>query len=131
MLHKIVLNKSDIIKCIIKILSIALFSFFTLSVLFIITAVIISKINFSYSSLLPVTAIILALISALNGFLISRWFKINGVVWGVLAGIIILLFIVIASVYYNVFALSSTMLIKASITIISGAIGGIIGVNIN
>ena len=131
LLQKIIINKSNIIKFTVKFLSVSLLCFFICSILFCLTAAIVSKLNFSYEILYPVIAIILAVSAFLNGFIISRWYKENGLIYGILAGFTILIILIIFSLKYSLFSLSSHFLTKTITVIVSGAIGGIIGVNTN
>ena len=94
-------------------------------------AIIVSKINISFDVLYPATAVVLGLSAALNGFVLSRWFKENGLLWGVLAALITVAVLTLISLYYASYTISVTYLTKASIIILSGAAGGIIGVNTN
>jgi len=131
LLQKILFDKSDILKTVIKFLLISLFCFITVTILLCITALVISRINFSYEILTPIVAAVLALTAVFDGFLISRWFKENGLIWGVLSGLIIILLLLIFSLKYNTFEISSQLITKSLVTITAGAIGGIIGVNTN
>ena len=131
MLQKIFLNKTDTIKIILKILFITLFCVCTVLFLFAITAFVISKTDFSYNILFYAITAILAVSSAFCGFVISKQFKENGLIWGVFAGIVISLFIVVLGIIYNGFIFTSSLFTKIIITVISGAAGGIIGVNTN
>ena len=112
MFQKIIFNKTDYLKAFFKIFIIILFSFTTLIVLFILTSIAVSKINFSYKSLLPVTAVILSVNSTFNGFVTSRLFKENGLIWGILAGIITLAIVIIISIYYGIFSFTPILFIK-------------------
>ena len=131
LLQKIMFDKSAVIKMFCRLFIISLFCFFSAAVLMFISAFVLSKINFSYEMLLPVTAVILAVSATFDGFVISRWYKENGLIWGILAGIILICIIVFYSVLYDTFCISAQLFIKAVVAITSGAIGGIIGVNTN
>ena len=131
MLQRIIFDKSDVIKIICKILIIFLLCFVTTAVLFCTAAAIIANVNFSYDILPAVTASILAFSAFADGFLISRWNKANGMIWGISAGIIITVILVAVSVKCGMISLSGQLIVKSLINMSAGAIGGIIGVNTN
>ena len=131
LLQRIIFDKSDVIKIICKILIIFLLCFVTTAVLFCTAAAIIANVNFSYDILPAVTASILAFSAFADGFLISRWNKENGMIWGISAGIIITVILVAVSVKCGMISLSGQLIVKSLINMSAGAIGGIIGVNTN
>ena len=124
-------SKTDILKLILKILFISAFCIGTVLFLFVAVAVIISKVDTSYDILFPVITAILSVSAVFCGFTISRWFKENGLIWGILAGIIISVFIISTCLIYGSLDLTTALFTKIIVTVISGAVGGIIGVNIN
>ena len=130
-MQRIIFDKSDVIKIICKILIIFLLCFVTTAVLFCTAAAIIANVNFSYDILPAVTASILAFSAFADGFLISRWNKENGMIWGISAGIIITVILVAVSVKCGMISLSGQLIVKSLINMSAGAIGGIIGVNTN
>ena len=131
LLCKFVFNKSDIFRLILRLTIIVVLCCFTFFALMAASASVLCRVDFSYSILPVVTGGIMAVSSAFNGFVISRWYKENGIIWGLIAGAAMLFMIVLLSVQNSIFAFSSVMLLKAATVLISGAIGGIIGVNIN
>lgn len=131
MLYKFAFNKSDIFKFIFRMIVVTVLCCFTVFVFMSIVAIIICRVDFSYEIMPPVTAAIMALATAFNGFVISRWHKEKGMICGIVAAVVTLLMFVIIALYNNTFALSTAMLLKVAIMLISGAIGGITGVNIN
>ena len=131
LLQRIIFDKSDVIKIICKILIIFLLCFVTTAVLFCTAAAIIANVNFSYDILPAVTASILSFSAFADGFLISRWNKENGMIWGFLAGTIITVILVAVSVKCGTISPSGQLIVKSLINMSAGAIGGIIGVNTN
>ena len=131
MLQRIIFDKSDVIKMICKIFIIFLLCFVTTAVLFCAASAIIANVNFSYDILPAVTASILAFSAFVDGFLISRWNKENGMIWGILAGIIITVILVAVSIKFKTISPSGQLIIKSLINMSAGAIGGILGVNTN
>ena len=95
------------------------------------TAFIITKTDFSYELLNPVTSAISAVSSFVCGFMISRWFKEKGLFCGIFAALVLSLFLCILSLYYSSFEISRMFVIKTSIIFVSGSAGGITGVNTN
>ena len=89
------------------------------------------KFDFSYTILPLLTTIISGISAAFNGFVISNIHKQNGLFWGIFAGLVVVLCLLIISVSLNYFSLSLNTLVKFVIILISGAIGGILGVNVN
>ena len=131
MLQRIIFDKSDVIKIICKIFIVFIICFATATILFCIAAIIISGINFSYDILPAVTASILAFSAFADGFLISRWNKENGLLWGVLVGIIVTAILIAISFKCGTISPSGQLIVKSLINMFAGAIGGIIGVNTN
>lgn len=130
-MRNFIINKSDMAKTIFRFIFIAVICFFTVLILFSFTALIISKINFSYEILTPVITLILCISAFTDGFLISRWQKENGLFWGISAGTAILLIVCIAALLFDSLCISSLLFTKSVSLITGGAIGGILGVNIN
>ena len=131
MLRNFAVNKSDILKLIFRSIFCLIICLFTVSLLLAVAAFFISKINFSYEHLLPLTAFICGVSAFADGFLISRWQKENGMFWGIFAALLIITVICLFSVYYRNFSFSSVLFLKTIIALTAGAIGGILGVNVN
>jgi len=125
------IGKADNIKNIFKIIFLVLFCIAVVLVMFIISSFVISKTDFSYQTLNTFTSAILAVSAALSGFVISRWFKENGLILGVFSGLIISFFVIALAIVFKTLNFNPVFITKLIITIISGAAGGIIGVNIN
>lgn len=130
MLYKF-MSGSNQIKNILKIVSIILFCFATLILFFCTTALIVSKINFSYDILSSAITVILGITSFFNGFILSKLFKENGLFWGIFAGIATIIILIVFALIFDTLSFSTTFFTKIIVILCSGAIGGIIGVNIN
>ena len=130
-MQNISISRYDIFKVVLRFILIAFLCILTSSAGLYVVAVIISKVNFSYNILYPITTASLGLSAALNGFILSRLFQEKGLLWGVFAAIITVVSLTIISVLYGSFALSVTYLTKASVIFLSGAVGGITGINTN
>ena len=126
-----IFNKADTFKVVVKFILFALFCICSLLLLLSIAAIAITKIDFTYGALDPVTSAIVAVSSVFSGFVTSRVFKENGLIWGISAGIVISVFIIAAAVYTSSFKISTVLLTKLVIALIAGAMGGILGVNTN
>ena len=130
-LQRFFTGNADNIKIVTKLISSVVICILTLTFLFSISAVIISKTDFSYQILPTLTAVILGIAAVLDGFVISKISKENGLFWGIFAGILILITVISASLLQKTFNVNTNLIIKSIITIIAGAIGGIAGVNSN
>lgn len=126
-----ILNKADTFKVVVKFILFALFCICGLLLFLSVAAMAITKIDFAYNALDPVTSAIVAISAIFSGFVTSRLFKENGLIWGVSAGVVISVFIIAAALYTDSFKISSTLLTKIVISLVAGAMGGILGVNTN
>ena len=126
-----IFNKADTFKVVVNFILFALFCICSLLLLLSVAAIAITKIDFAYSALDPVTSAIVAISAAFSGFVASRLFKENGLIWGISAGIVISAFIIAAALYTDSFKISSVLLTKIVISVVAGAMGGILGVNTN
>lgn len=131
MLSNFISSKEYTLKIIGKVLSLMLFCFITVLLFFLIAAFVITKTDFSYEMLATITTILLSAAAFLDSFVVSRFIKENGLVIGAIIGTIIFVFVLIASLSLGQFRLSSMLFTKLAAIVISGVIGGIIGVNTN
>ncbi|SHJ51288.1 TIGR04086 family membrane protein [Paramaledivibacter caminithermalis] len=83
-------------------------------------------------SIIPfMTFVIMVLSIAFSGLLSARVFQKNGFMHGLVTGSIYILFIVFLSwIFIDDFTIDKYLVLKAVIGIVSGGVGGIIGVNI-
>ena len=130
MLQKII-NKSDTLKILIRLLLIIGLCLLCNIMLFSLTAFVITKTDFTFEILLPLTSVILAVSSFISGFITSRYHKENGLICGILVAFVISVFVISISLFYNTFNISIPLLTKICSICFSGAAGGIIGVNTN
>lgn len=131
MLSNFISSKEYGIKIAGKVLSLILFCFLTVLVFFSIAAFIITKTDFSYEILVTLTTSLLALSAFVDSFVVSRIIKENGMFIGLIIGAIIFIFVLLASIFYGQLKLSSMLFTKFAAIMLSGTIGGIVGVNIN
>ena len=130
MLSKFLYGKTETIKMAFKFILMVLLCILVILLLFCITSFTLCKFDFSYTILPSLTTVILGIGAALSSFVISGIHKQNGLFWGFFVGLIITLCLLIISASLNYFSLSFNTFVKPVIIIISGAIGGILGVNI-
>ena len=130
-LTKFITGKYDSIKIITRLFTFIIFCFISILIFFSIASFVISNLDFSYETLSLYISAILGCSASFSGFVISKLNKQNGLFWGCFAGIVLLLFILILSVYFNTFSLSLNIFRRIIILLISGALGGILGVNLN
>lgn len=130
MLNKILKGNSDSIKIALKLVLLVILCIATTLLCAAVASLIILKTDFSYQSLPVVTAAIMAVAAFFCGFVISRLFNQNGIVWGIFAAVAIFVALVCVSVYLGRFSFSKAFLIRLAIVVIAGAAGGITGVNI-
>lgn len=119
------------IKFILRILLVSALCISSVLISLMIAAIVISKTDFKYESLIIVTNLIIAVNSFICSFLISRFHKQNGLICGIYAAVTISLFIVVTAISNNTFKISPILLSKLCAVFIAGAAGGIIGVNTN
>ncbi len=130
MLQKII-NKADTLKILLRVFLITALCLLCNIILFSMTAFIITKTDFTYEILVPVTNVILAISSFICGFTISKYQKENGLICGILAAAVMSVFVIILSFYNNTFNISVLLATKLCFICFSSAAGGIIGVNTN
>lgn len=130
MLQKII-NKTETLKILFRLLLIVAFCLLCNIVLFSITAFIITKTDFTYEILVPLTGVNLGVTSFVCGLVVSKCNKENGLICGVFTAGIINAFLIILSLYNNTFNLSVLLVTKICFIFFAGMAGGIIGVNSN
>lgn len=131
MLYHFFTKNIDNIKIIYKIIYTVLICLFIFGILCCTSAFFVTKIDMSYEVIPFNISIILGFSAAFSGFVLSRSAKENGLFWGIFAGVIIFLFVSIIAIVSGYFKINTNFFTKFLITVISGAIGGIVGVNIN
>ncbi len=131
MLYHFFTKNSDNIKIIYKCILSVLICFIALSAFFCISAFVMTKIDLSYETMPVISAVNLGFSSALSGFVLSKMAKENGLFWGIFAGVTIFAVVMLISLFSGYFKLNTNFFTKFSISLISGAIAGIVGVNVN
>ena len=87
-----------------------------------------SKKDVPFMLLNPFSAGLLILGSFLSGYLAARRIRERGLIVGAMCGLMVF-FVLIMGAFLNRFDVGLTALIKMIISIVSGAIGGVVGVN--
>ncbi|MBQ5313125.1 MAG: TIGR04086 family membrane protein [Oscillospiraceae bacterium] len=131
MLYHFFTKNSDNIKIIYKCILSVLICFIALGAFFCVSAFVITKIDLSYEAMPVIIAVNLGFSSALSGFVLSKMAKENGLFWGTFAGVTIFAVIMLISLFAGYFKLNTNFFTKFSISLISGTIAGIVGVNVN
>lgn len=129
MFKKLNLTMPDWQKNIIKIVSFVIICLFTFLIFMSVGAVIITKIDTAESFLIPFTTVLCAVSSFTDSFILSKIKRENGLIIGLSTGIVFCIIILVLSKYYNSFHITPLLGTKIAAIIISGALGGILGVN--
>lgn len=104
------------------------FGLLTTTVVLLLFSFVMCKKDVPFVLLNPFSAGLLMLGSFLSGYLAARRIRERGMMVGALCGLIIFLLLMLAS-FMSRFDVGLAALIKLVISLVSGAIGGIIGVN--
>ena len=115
---------------IIRILKGSLFSIVTTLVLLIIFAALLTYTNINESAMPTVIIIVTALSILIGSQITTSKIKKNGILNGMLVGIIYVMFLyILSSTITKNFLLNSYSIIMIAVSIVIGGLGGIIGVN--
>jgi len=115
---------------IIRIFKGSLFSIVTTLILLMIFAALLTYTNINENTMPTVVIIVTALSILIGSQIVTSKIKKNGIINGMLVGIIyILLLYIISSIVTKNFALNNYAIIMIVTSIITGGLGGIIGVN--
>ncbi|MEG1774771.1 MAG: TIGR04086 family membrane protein [Oscillospiraceae bacterium] len=98
------------------------------TVLLLLFAFIMSKKDLPFALVNPLSVTSLIAGSMLAGFLSAHWLREHGMTVGALCGLILFLLLLLASAMTK-FEIGTQALMKLAIAVISGAIGGVAGVN--
>lgn len=106
------------------------FSFLLSLILIFVLSIIISTTSVSENIIKPVTMGIVVVSLMMNGYVLSKNKKQKGILYGAILGIIYMVMLYIISSFSNFnFSLNINSIIMIILGILSGAIGGILGVN--
>ncbi len=98
------------------------------AILLLLFSFLLSKKDIPLEVINPFGAFLIALASFISGYVASKMIKHRGMAVGAACGCIV--FLTVALIYFmNSFKIGGLALIKFAVSVISGAIGGILGVN--
>lgn len=106
-----------------------IFGIILISVLFLIFALMVSKLNMPVPSISIIVTICGGLGSFVSGFVSSKIFKKKGILIGILSGLILSLLILILSIVFSGNILGGESISKYIVILISSILGGVLGVN--
>ena len=106
-------------------------SFSTTLILIVLMSIILTYSNLSEGVIPVVNSIIMILSIALGSIYMSLKVNKNGWLNGAVVGLLyIIILIIIGSIFIDTFKLDSFILLRAVISIITGIVGGMIGINL-
>ena len=106
-------------------------SFSTTLILIVLMSIILTYSNLSEGVIPVVNSIIMILSIALGSIYMSLKVKKNGWLNGAVVGLLyIIILIIIGSIFIDTFKLDSFILLRSVISIITGIVGGMIGINL-
>lgn len=85
--------------------------------------------NISATVITPLTMFAIALGAFISGYITARIIKSNGLFWGMIAGFVMFSVVFIAGLMISNGEISTLVLVKLTLMLLMGAIGGIAGVN--
>ena len=128
----IITEKSEFKKNLVRIIKGSIFSIITSAILLLIFAVLLCYTSLSENTMLPVILVVTGVSILIGSMISTRKIRKNGILNGGIVGIIyIIVLYLISSLFLAGFYLTFKSFIMLIIGIITGMVGGIIGVNIN
>lgn len=128
----IIIEESEWKKNIIRILKGSAFAIVLSIIMLFIFALLLTYTNISESTIMPVTLTITGISILIGSTISTRKIKKNGLVNGGIVGLIYIIILYLSSsLCLSGFSLSSNSFIMLAVGVITGIIGGIIGVNLN
>lgn len=128
----IVTEESEIKKKVMAIIKGCAFAIIFSVILLTIYALILVNTNVSENTIMPVVLIITGVSILIGGTISSRKIKKNGLIYGGVVGLVYTFILYLASSISMVgFSLSANSLLMLIVSVITGIIGGIIGVNLS
>ena len=104
-------------------------TFFSILMLVISSFLFVKSQNIPASVITPTTMFIIALSTFISGYVSARILKNNGLFWGMIAGFMMFSVVFIAGLMTFGGEISTLVLVKLTLMLLMGAIGGIAGVN--
>ena len=128
----IITEESEFKKNSIKIIKGSLFAVIASAILLLIFAVLLCYTNLSENTMLPVILVITGISILIGSMISTRKIRKNGILNGGMVGLIyIIILYLISSLFLAGFSLTFNSFIMLVVGIVTGMIGGIIGVNTN
>lgn len=112
----------------IKMLKAVTVGLFALTVMLLLFSFILTKVDVPFSLLNPISMVLIALSCILAGYLASRSIRKRGFIIGALCGAMIDLILILLSFFFSD-CFDLQVLLKLAVSVLSGSIGGILGVN--
>ena len=85
--------------------------------------------NIPSMAIMPMVMLICALSAFVSGYFSVRVIKENGMVNGIIAGLVMFIFMFFSWLIFNREPFTTIILVKVTLMLLMGAIGGIVGVN--
>ena len=104
-------------------------TFFSILTLVISSFLFVKSQNISATVITPLTMFAIALGAFISGYVTARIIKSNGLFWGMIAGFVMFSVVFIAGLMISNGEISTLVLVKLTLMLLMGAIGGIAGVN--
>lgn len=106
-------------------------AYFVAGILLCIASVVLAYTNVNDNMLLSFVFAIVIVTNLIGGMILSKGIKKQGILNGIIFGIIYFLILyVISALFYNGIVFNKTIAMYLTMCVISGAIGGVVGVNI-
>ena len=104
-------------------------TFFSILTLVISSFLFVKSQNISATVITSLTMFAIALGAFISGYITARIIKSNGLFWGMIAGFVMFSVVFIAGLMISNGEISTLVLVKLTLMLLMGAIGGIAGVN--
>lgn len=104
-------------------------TFFSILTLVISSFLFVKSQNISATVITPLTMFAIASGAFISGYITARIIKSNGLFWGMIAGFVMFSVVFIAGLMISNGEISTLVLVKLTLMLLMGAIGGIAGVN--
>lgn len=104
-------------------------TFFSIVILVVSSFLFVKSQNIPTSVVTPLTMFIIALGAFISGYVSARILRNNGLFWGIISGFIMFIVVFISGLMISGGEISTLSLVKLTLMLLMGAIGGITGVN--
>lgn len=104
-------------------------TFFSIVILVFSSFLFVKSQNIPTSVVTPLTMFIIALGAFISGYVSARILRNNGLFWGIISGFVMFIIVFISGLMISGGEISTLSLVKLTLMLLMGAIGGITGVN--